>query len=159
MMRLLEKVLGWGFAFVCFGACGTRCLANNVYIFPNKVWNIHKTVDFQFEVASEMQAYDCIIQLTNTADYPYANLCMKYTIQGPDSSCKAEVELQLFDRKTGKPLGSGLVGKRHNCCLLANHRFPKAGSYRVSLVHDMRQDSLPGLCKIAFLARPSIVNK
>lgn len=159
MMRIPKKVWGWSFALVCFFACRARCLAQSAYVFPDKIWNIHQTIDFQFDVASKIQAYDCIIQLTNTADYPYANLYIQYIIQGPDSSRKAEVELQLFDRKTGKPLGSGLIGKRHNCYLLANHRFPKAGSYRVSLVHGMRQDNLPGLCKIVFLVRPSMVNK
>lgn len=159
MMRISEKVWGWAFALVCFGAYGAKYLAQRAYVFPDKIWNVRETIDFQFEVTSETQAYDCFIQLTNTADYPYTNLYVQYTIQGPDSSRKAEVELQLFDRKTGKPLGSGLIGKRHHCYLLANHRFPKAGSYRVSLVHGMRQDNLPGLCKIVFLARPSMVNK
>jgi gliding motility-associated lipoprotein GldH len=56
------------------------------------------------------------------------------------------VNIDLFEPKTGKPLGSGLGDIfDHRQLLLDDYKFPNSGKYTISFQQYMRVDSLTNI--------------
>lgn len=115
----------------------------------NASWSRSDTMHHVFTITDTTQLYDLQCNIRNTADYPYYNLYLNYTLQ---DSIGVELfsnlqELYLFDPQTGKSSGQGtyLIGKTLND--LYDHRFPlvrgcrfsKPGNYTLNFTHQMRE--------------------
>jgi gliding motility-associated lipoprotein GldH len=88
----------------------------------------------------------------NTGDYETARLFMHYLLS--DSSGKPlnskQLELFLFDKKTGEPFGESGLGDihAHRFTTESKTQFPYRGAYNISLVHAMRTDTLAEILSV-----------
>lgn len=67
-------------------------------------------------------------------------------------------ELLLFDKKSGKPAGSGLgdiFDHKFRIKALAKYRFAKPGVYTFSVEQNMRQDPLLGIMSVGVAVEPT----
>jgi gliding motility-associated lipoprotein GldH len=54
--------------------------------------------------------------------------------------------VDIYDCKTGEPLGSGSTGLyTNNLTLIDSYRFPYRGKYGIELMQYMRLDTLTGI--------------
>jgi gliding motility-associated lipoprotein GldH len=113
-------------------------------------WAVSDPVKFSFTVTDVSTPYDLYISVRNTRNYPYQNLFLQYQFDGGEAENTAGlVDLLLFERKTGKPIGSGLgdvYDSEH--LIMANKTFPAAGTYELRVIQFMRTDSLSGIQRI-----------
>ena len=146
------------FSLLCYffvNSCGEATLLTSVYRFSKNIWHIDQKPCFKFTITNVDQPYDCIIKLSNKANYPYANLYISYCLEGEDVLKHDRFELKLFDKKNGKPLGTGWISKQHDYYLMANYSFRQAGTYKIRLVHAMRQDTLECIENILLVIKPT----
>ncbi|MEO0553269.1 MAG: gliding motility lipoprotein GldH [Bacteroidota bacterium] len=112
---------------------------------PDKIWLSDSTLNFKFEVDSNVQAVNLYYNVRNSLSYPFQNLYIKYTLQDTLGTIFNQelVNQNLFDIKTGKPFGSGIGDVfDHQFELLRDFKFEKHGKYQVSIQHYMRPDTL-----------------
>ena len=100
---------------------------------------------FDFEIPDRNRKYNLYVNVRNTASYEYHNIYFKYTMKDSDGVMVREelVERNLFDPKTGHPLGSGLGDIFDiQLPLLENYSFEEPGKYNLELQQYMRHDTL-----------------
>jgi gliding motility-associated lipoprotein GldH len=151
------------FAFIILlMACESDRLYEKNYEFSNRIWHIDSIPEFQFEISSDTQEYNILLNIRNTLSYPYQNIYIQYYLEdtlGQDLESDL-INHQLFNAKTGDPLGDGGVGDiyDHRFRLLENYRFPGEGTYRIKLQQYMRRDSLPEIIAVGIRVDKSTIN-
>lgn len=149
------QFLAWFLAFFMVG-CENDNLIQKVFEFPKDEWDIEKKTFFEFNIVSPDQSYDLNLLVNNNSTYPYQNLYIGYCLEGEGTSEKSIIELQLFDKKTGQPLGYGWGDtKLHQFSVLSNYVFKKTGVYKFQLEHVMRQKVLLGIERIVIRIKPT----
>ncbi|MCC5928028.1 MAG: gliding motility lipoprotein GldH [Cyclobacteriaceae bacterium] len=114
-------------------------------------WSVSQEVQFEFEIKSDEIAYDLHLSLRHDLDYPFHNLYFKYQLYDQDENVLKErlVNLDLFNPKTGSPIGSGIGIYRDLETLIEEGiSFKSVGNYKVTLVHYMRPEILQGIHSI-----------
>jgi gliding motility-associated lipoprotein GldH len=147
------------FIFICFIALESLsgCDDNRIYDthidIENALWPENKELNYEFEVADNKQAYNVIYNIRYANTYPYYNLYLHYYLA--DSAGKVlkdhQLHMDLFDSKTGKPLGKGLGDLFDGSFLnqdLKAYKFPYAGKYKMKLRQYMRQSQLQGISSV-----------
>ena len=114
----------------------TSCEDNRIYDthvdIENALWPENKELNYDFEVKDIKQAYNVIYNIRYANTYPYYNLYVHYYLT--DSADKPlrdhQLHMDLFDSRTGKPLGKGLGDLFDGTFLnqdLKDYKFPYAG--------------------------------
>lgn len=133
-------------------ACDTNRVFERNKEFEDRIWNIDSIPSFQFEIEERQEKYDITLNIRNTLTYPFQNIYITYFLEDTTGRVlkKDLVNYQLFDGKTGEPLGEGGLGDvyDHRFLLLDNYSFPGAGTYSVRLEQFMRRDSLPEIISV-----------
>ena len=132
-------------------ACDTSRMYEMNYDLPNKVWVSDSVLNFQFEIENIDQPTNLYYNIRNTLSYPFQNLYVKYTLQDTLGNVYDQnlINQDLFDVKTGRPLGSGLGDVfDHQFELLKNYKFDRTGKYEVLLQHYMRPDTLKDVISV-----------
>lgn len=128
------------------------CEKNRVYevnkMLDNDQWSIKDSLLFDFTIIDTIPEYDFLYNIRYSASYPYYNLYIRYYLL---DSVYNELEsrqnnMDLFDPKTGNPLGSGM-GDYYDrqIVFLQNRRMPYSGRYCIKAVHYMRDEPLKGI--------------
>lgn len=147
------------FVAVIFGSCGEDDVIQKMYAFPKNEWHREQVPLFEFTITALNQPYDLILVLNNTVVYPYQNLHIQYCLEGEETSKSAFIELCLFDKKTGQPLGYGSGDSRsHRLCFISNYTFKKEGTYKVQLAHFMRKKVLGGIKCLELTVKPTFLS-
>ena len=141
--------------FIFFTILLVACSPNKVYDknteLNNDTWILADTLNFDFDIKNDSETYDIALNIRNNVHYPFQNLHVKYTLSdsiNPEIA-KGSVNAQLFERRTGKPVGKG-VGSLYDVqkMLLTEYKFSKVGKFKMQLIHNMRLDSLEGIRSI-----------
>jgi gliding motility-associated lipoprotein GldH len=145
----------WALAFfsvIIFTSCDTSRVYDKNTDFADRYWTTEEKPEFEFQINEPEDEYDLFANVRNTASYPNANLYFTYYLT--DSTGRVlEKKLMsefLFDRKTGKPIGSSVLGDiyDHRFLLLKNYKFDLPGKYKVRYEQFMRTDTLRGMLAI-----------
>jgi gliding motility-associated lipoprotein GldH len=137
---------------VIMASCDDQRVYQEYNDFDQRYWLVNEQPSFEFTINDTATAYNIYCNIRNSTVYPYSRLFVNYTLQ--DSSGR---ELQkkllnefLFEAKTGKPFGKSGLGDLydHQFTMIKNHRFQKAGTYRVKFEQFMRQDTLDGILSV-----------
>ena len=128
------------------------CERNRVYevnkTLGNEQWGVQDSLLFDFTIADTIPGYDFQYNIRYSASYPYYNLYIRYYLL---DSVYNELEsrqnnMDLFDFKTGKPLGSGMGDYYdHQILFLQNRKMPYSGQFYIKAVHYMRDEPLTGI--------------
>lgn len=123
-------------------------------------WHLDSVRTFSFEIPDAEQDYNILATFRNSSAYPFYNIYFQFMVTDSlDSVVVRQLkEADLFDPKTGQPLGSGLGDFfDHSIPVLENFRFPSTGQYSVKLQQQMRLDTLPYLLSVG--ARVELVSE
>jgi gliding motility-associated lipoprotein GldH len=127
--------------------------------FDDKYWLADSTQSFKFTITDSTSAYNVYYNLRNSVSYPFRNIYVRYQLS--DSSGNIlETDLvngDLFESKTGKPLGEGLGDVfDHQFPILNTYTFPTSGNYEVNLSQYMRRDTLPEILAVGIRIEKSM---
>lgn len=112
-------------------------------------WYYQDAPNFEFDMVDTNSMFNFYINLRNTNDYPFANLYVFINSEFPDGeTARDTIELQLA-AMDGKWLGSGKGRYKYNQFILRRAmKFVQTGTYRFSIEHGMRRDTLKGISDI-----------
>lgn len=131
------------------------CDSNRIYEdnleFKDRAWKVTEEARFNFTIPDTSRRYNLYYNVRNSLDYPYARIFITYHLYDSTGSelTKKLVFHDLFDQKTGRPLGdSGLGDLYDHRFPLENRRFGYRGKYSIKLDQFMRQDTLQGVVAV-----------
>jgi len=136
-----------------FSSCDKTKVYESYTDFDEGFWHQDSVVSFSFTIEDASQPYHLKAQFRNAQTYPYHNMYYRYTLKDENDSVLSEEQIQifLFDPKTGEPSGSGLGDLFDNSqVVLENYNFPNAGNYSVDMKQFMRLDTLPSLLSVGW---------
>lgn len=134
--------------FLLFATCDSNRLFEQNHDFSSGCWIAGERPAFSFEISDTTSAYNLYINIRNDSDYPFSNLYFTYRLSDTARVLQEKLHsADLFDRKTGKPLGRSGIGFLFDLRepLLRNYRFNQPGTYTVEFEHFMRTDTLCGI--------------
>ncbi|MCA6078129.1 gliding motility lipoprotein GldH [Fulvivirga sedimenti] len=131
------------------------CDNSRVYEVNNELsgrqWLADSTQSFTFSIPDTSQKYNVYYNLRNSVSYPFRNIYVKYSLtDSTGEMLEGKLDnANLFDAKSGKPLGDGLGDVfDHQFPLLKNYGFPAPGQYRLEVSQYMRRDTLPEIVAV-----------
>ncbi|WP_235893379.1 gliding motility lipoprotein GldH [Litoribacter populi] len=129
-----------------FSACDQNRVFEEFQGMPSIRWTIEDTVSF--DTNFEMEGNTAFVAIRYNTDYDYHNLYVRYFLNDSVSQNVEEklVNLQLFDPKTGKPLGDGF-GSTYTLYDTLPLEHP---GQSISFVQYMRQKELKGIEAVGF---------
>jgi gliding motility-associated lipoprotein GldH len=132
------------------GLLFVSCNSNEIYLeihdLEDGFWNKDEIHSFTFEISDSKVNYDLFAVIRNSSSYPYSNIYLKYAIFDQTGNKKKEElkSFDLFDPKTGKPLGDGLGDLfDHELLIEKGYSFQSTGEFVVEISQYMRMDELP----------------
>ena len=134
------------------GGCSSRRLWEESKPLPDGVWHRRQPLVFHFLIRDAQQPYHIFLHTRYEASYPYHNMYVSYALSDIHATVLgAEMrEVQLFEPRSGKPIGSGSSNLFFKAdTLLSSYRFVAPGRYTLKLRQFMRLDSLVGVRDIA----------
>lgn len=138
--------------------CDSEYSLTQVQNFPESVWKKDSIISFKFKIERPVSPLNLLYQVQFQPDYPFENIWLDYSLKGPDGNelTASRDNLNLFEPKTGKPLGDG-VGNRIflDAFFLKSIRLKDTGVYRLDVKHYMRQENLTGIQSLGLKIRPS----
>lgn len=116
---------------------------------PDKAWTYQYHPSFEVNITDTAALYNIYVTLRHTNAYPFSNLWLMISLQGPRDSVKTNrVELPLADA-SGKWLGSGMDDiYDHRIPIQQNARFDTTGTYRFTFEQNMRINPLPDVLSV-----------
>jgi gliding motility-associated lipoprotein GldH len=142
----MQKIIPWLFIVIAFAyACNSNRIYERNVKFSERIWNKDSAAIFKFEIADINTDYTFYFNLRNTILYPYQNIYLTYSIEDTlgnvyDSDL---TNINLFDSKTGRPLGSGMGDIfDHQYMVIEDYQFNNPGTYLFRIKQYMRMDSL-----------------
>ncbi len=113
---------------------------------------------FEFHITDTALSYNIYYYVRASILYPYRNLYLNYKLSDNKNKVLSNKlqNMNLFDDKTGKPLGSGL-GDINDLSVLSleNFHFPDTGKYTFEVKQYMRQDTLSEIFSIGLRVETS----
>ncbi len=112
-------------------------------------WLPSDSVCFDVQVDDTLHPYHFLVEVRNTADYPYSNTFLFLGTTFPDGSVSRDtLELPLaapdgqwYGKRTGRYIDT-------RCHFRRNARFPMPGTYRFAFTHGMRDSAITDLRNI-----------
>jgi len=147
------------FAILIFiSSCETTRISEQNIDLDNSVWPVDSLVKFSFSV-KHSDVYKISMNLRNSGNYGFQNIYIGYWLK--DSLEQViltnTVELknidnfQLFDPKTGTPLGRGLGDIfEHRFVLEDSLKLESGKTYSMEFQHYMRDQNLKGVLSIGY---------
>lgn len=120
---------------------------------PEGIWQRNWKPAFAFDMEDTTMACDFYIDIRHTGEYPYSNLYLFTTMEGPAGKTSTDtVECTLADA-TGRWYGKGtgfIFSNRFKAHVLyrMGDRFPEPGTYRFTLEQAMRSEALEGVIDV-----------
>ena len=126
-----------------------------------KFWKADSIATFSFFIDDSSIEYNLYFSVRNGVEFPHSNLYFRYALKdSTGNSLESDlVSFQLFNAKTGYPLGNG-VGNifEHQYELLTKYKFKKKGNYKLSFQQYMRYDSLPEIYSVGYRIEKTIID-
>jgi len=143
----MKKTL-WLWLLPLLTGCDPARMYENYNNFTGQCWPANEKPSFSFIITDTTTAYNLYANLRHDNRYAFANLYFTFTLS--DSANVLHRQLltaDLYDRKSGRPLGSSGLGYifNHRIALLRQYRFKAPGTYSLQLEHFMRTDTLCGI--------------
>jgi len=132
-------------------ACDSRRVFEGKKDFPNRYWIFNDPAEFEFEIENTDKTYNLLFNIRNTAKYQFQNIYLQYYLEDSTGRLLSRElkNIQLFNSKTGVPLGQGL-GDLYDIekIFLEDYSFQNEGKYKLRIDQFMRQDSLPEILSV-----------
>jgi gliding motility-associated lipoprotein GldH len=137
--------------FFAITACEQKHFYNEYKAVNTKAWNVIDTLTYIADIDDANAYYDILVSVRYQKDYEFSNLWLNIINSYSDSIQPVRLEVPLF-KKDGKPYGkvSGSLCTQ-TIPFQSKIKFPKAGKYRIKIVHLMRKDPLDGISDVGVI--------
>jgi gliding motility-associated lipoprotein GldH len=146
-------------ALLALSACDSSRVFQDYRDFDNTMWHQDTVVKFSFEIQDASLKYNLKTHVRYALQYPFHNMYYKYRLLGPGDEILMDEQMQifLFDKKTGEPQGSGM-GDQFDLTqpVASGFSFPDVGTYKVELIQNMRLDSLPFISSVGWRVEKAV---
>lgn len=149
----MKRLSGWLILSIAlfFTSCDNNLVFEGKKDFHERYWVFNDPALFSFEITEADVAYNLLVNVRNSASYKYQNIYLQYYLEDESGKLisKELKNIQLFNAKTGVPVGDGL-GDLYDVerPFLENYQFEKPGKYNFRIDQFMRQDSLPEILSV-----------
>ena len=136
--------------FISFFLSCNNSRYSNYYSFNDQKWFQDSSIVFDFN-SSKSKKLKFEISISYDNNYPYQNLYTSYSlIDSKKNVINSEmIELQLFEKKYGYPLGSGIFKSFIiDSTFLSIDNVTQDEDYKLLVKHSMRDKSLFGINKL-----------
>lgn len=144
----LKQFLSLTFLCLVLSACDLSSTFEDDLDFENGIWHMDSIARFDFD--GKMGAQDVEIKFRSSLEYPIYNLYVKMTLTDSNGVALADelLSYDLYDAKTGKPLGKGNSIYQYMATVLSAYEFPYEGPYTINIAQYMRYVELPGILSV-----------
>jgi gliding motility-associated lipoprotein GldH len=156
---MIKRIAFWLCLVVAISSCDKNKIYESNHDLVGNQWYVDTIPSFSFQISDTTSTYKLSLNLRNSVAYPYYNLFLRYTLEGPDGVqlTSRQMEVLLMDSKTGRPLGSGSGDIFDNQFpFLENYVFQSSGRYKVTYKQYMRQDPLPEIMSVGLKVEKTI---
>lgn len=139
------------FLIAIFSGCGSGVVYDETVDFDAAGWHKDNPAIFNVNITDTAKVMDVGFTFRHNEGYPYSNLWLFLTVEGPGSlSVRDTLELYL-----ARPDGSWLGRKRGDVLeisALYQHdvKMAQPGEYRFTVIQGMRRDLLPNISSVEF---------
>ncbi len=124
-------------------------------------WKTDSIAIFDFLIEEPNTDYNVYFSLRNGVEFPHSNIYFKYSLKDSIGTTVESdlINFQLFNSKTGYPLGNGIGDIfEHQYELLTKYQFENRGTYQLSFQQYMRYDSLPEIYSVGYRIEKTIID-
>ena len=132
-------------------SCNQDSIYTNYFDFQGDEWYSDSSIVFKFNSQDEINL-NFNLSLSYSNEYPYQNIYTSYSLLDSSKNIlKSEmIEYQLFEKKYGFPLGSGVFQDFVlDSLVIESISLDKNSEYIFLVKHSMREDKLNGISRIA----------
>ena len=142
------KLLLLSFLVFALSACNLDSTFEDDHNFEEETWHMNDLISFDFESDSKPQDFE--VKVRSSLHYPFYNLFIKaQLLDSTGNTLKEELlGFDLYDSKTGKPLGKGNSIFQLDVTAFPTLQLPYDGKYKMQLTHYMRVEELGGLLSV-----------
>ena len=123
---------------------------SNYYSFKDQIWHQDSSIVFNYNNLSNTNIkFEISISYSNS--YPFQNLYASYSLLDSEKNIinTKMIELQLFDKKNGIPLGSGIYNNFVvDSIFLQTDQLIENEKYQLLVKHSMRENYLNGVIRL-----------
>ena len=139
--------------FILIISCNQSNIYSNYYNFEDKIWHSDSSIVFDFNSRNE-ELLNFNLFLSYSNEYPFQNIYSSYSLLDSEKNIvKSDmIELQLFDKKYGYPLGDGIFKNfTVDTLIIKSLKIKKNGEYTLLVKHSMRDDKISGISRLALV--------
>ncbi len=127
--------------FTGLAACDTDRVYQQAYQFEDDGWRVDTIPEFTFDIG-DTEPKNILLNLRYGLDYKEYNMYLTYYLEdGQGNELSSElISVDLFDSKTGRPLGEGSSIYQNQIPVLENYSFAKPGSYTFKIAQYTREN-------------------
>ncbi len=160
-MTVFNKYRIFNLLLICglfmFSQC-SNAIFEKSYELEDESWAKDSSYVFEFEVNNTSQEYLINYQIRNNLEYPFHNLYLQYNLEDSEGKIlRSEIqEVQLMEKKTGRPYGKGFSDLYQNTFVATSYSFPASGKYKFRVNHYMREQNVTGLVSFGVEVVPAL---
>ena len=144
--QLLQISIGIILILSLFTSCDRSKFYDESLSLENDKWPKDRAISFKINVEDTVSTYRFFINVRNNTSYRNKNIYFFLTTEFPGGGMSRDTINCLLAAKNGKWLGKGTGRYRDNRIpIRSNIRFPRVGTYTLSLTQAMRVDVLEGI--------------
>ena len=147
----MKKILIINFCLFILVSCNQSNIYTNYFSFSDNIWHSDSSIIFDFNSRDNKSLnFNLIISYSN--NYPFQNIYTSYSLLDSSKNIlKSDmIELELFEKKYGYPLGDGILKDFTVDTLIINSFGVKRNAnYKLLVKHSMREIQLKGINRIA----------
>lgn len=132
-------------------SCNHNSIHTNYFNFENNEWYSDSSIVFKFKTQDDFK-FNFNLSLSYSNEYPFQNIYTSYSLLDSSKNIlKSEmIEYQLFDKKYGFPLGSGVFQDFIlDSLVIESITLNKNSDYTFLVKHSMREDKIVGISRLA----------
>lgn len=142
--------VAFGVIALLFNACDGNKVFEKYIEVENDVWHQENVAKFNVDIIDTVALHNLYINIRNKGNYPYSNLYLFVSIQGPDGSQQTDTVNCILANKRGQWLGNG-IGDLWDLKIpyIGGFKFAQSGVYTFSYEQAMRvEDGLHGITDV-----------
>lgn len=138
--------VGFFTAIVLISSCDRTKFYDESLSLQNDKWPKDKAMSFKVNIEDTLSTYRFFINVRNSTSYKYKNIYFFLSTEFPGGGMSRDTIDCLLAAKNGEWFGKGTGRYRDNRIpIRSNIRFPRVGTYTLSLNQAMREDMLEGI--------------